>query len=32
MLLIETFGMMLLAFIINALYEGALQGDYDEID
>ena len=32
MVLIETFGMMLLAFIINALYEGALQGDYDEID
>ena len=32
MVLIETFGMMLLAFIINAIYEGALQGDYDDID
>jgi len=32
MVLIETFGMMLLAFIINKIYEGALQGDYDDID
>ena len=32
MMLIETFGMMLLAFLINSLYKGALQGDYEEID
>ena len=30
--LLDTFGMMLLAFLINQLYKGALQGDYDEID
>lgn len=30
--MMDTFGMLLLAFIINQLYSGALNGEYDDID